>query len=897
MASPLADLYQRYKTGTRRIEQWLSENANSNSSIHDILATHTDTCDHQAPTVKPTTKELIAVADSIVQSAISKGRPPADVASIIIILEDVISGRREYQVWHQQRIEVFDEAHIRETASHEHFVGVLGSILERLKTVENLGQKPKKSRQGRKRAGNGRKISKSIQVEEDTDRSEATVLRNIYAGLEVEDSVLSERMGGASLSEPIPESASPKTGVSIQLGRPEGDDNFALWCFLNDCRKIRLFLRSIWKDYYAGDLSIQVAAEVTEHGLCLIAKATDEFQADFPHLAYYEDIADHLEIRGQMKGCEVEAFSYDGGTRNGFSPSTTEAVGLLCVPAFVALHSFREMIEATVEDREDSFELRQTFDKCHAINKCIYDCFRGLSRIPDYFWDWIKERGRIDISTYSFVLKARYRVEKTDVKEIMYYQVNMDLMDEREDQIGEFIAVVIFRTHVVGMIRQFEGETQDADHSKDNDNLSGRQALRECIKEYTNYLFRTPEDDNLGSTEADKIPYMMQMLSQMPVLCGTSVWQMMKLHYIDALITCQENLAVMCVAHLYRASLEVGLLSTPWEDMEFVIDQVGPLDLGIPEKRGTSTPVILSARRFGMAFGVQAAEYSNALRQNRNKGPARVPLPLKKHVVQPEGLPMFRKAHSISAKLQRSRLRDLDLSVWESLDGSLQQMAHSVLADPEINVDTETRKQWEACRRLNATQLLDLLKHQLGSEELAFCFDMHAFSLDCTTIMGDIFGSLQPSIKNLRTERGLSSDFDMVELVDEILWDAVQWPASELAEGTMLGCISRALQEQIDREGSLYTDSGKQLAAKMRQGYDKAAFDKAREFIRPNEPNPQSPSAIAMTGGKLQFTFWNLSPEEKEEKAEFLASLARYDEEYAASENAAKQDANNPKEQ
>ncbi|KAK4499370.1 hypothetical protein PRZ48_009883 [Zasmidium cellare] len=870
MSSPLADLYRRYKIGTKHVEQWLTDLANRElhlrgTSVCKAINAFPENTAAPSEPEKLSTKQLIAVTDQIVESAVSRGKAPADLNSTIIVLEDVIHGRREYGIWHQLRAgDNKDDIYDRETASHEHFVDVLSEILTRLKEIQSVCQQPfKKQRGGKKNGGKAKKESKQATPTIDADDIEGVVRSCVYRDSETEEArldSLADDMNDISVKEPT---TKPPASVKVELQRPEDEDEFALWCFLKECHTVRLYLRSIWQEYYAGELSLLVAAEVTESGFIMISRAAWRFTLDYPRLASFDQVADRLQIRAQMRGSEVESFAFEDRSNANDSLNTGEALDMLCFPAFAALHALKQALRALRDNAQDTDELCELSDSCHFLNVKMLTALLEMLEMPNRLFKLMSDGKNFDFFTVVFL--ARMHTEKTQlfIDEVMQYQLYMDIVDFQKGLTPGFQTLCTVRDYVQDSALLYETQAppmMEACGVKYDGASTYRHAALEFIQDV---LFKHPDDDEkrllVRGPAARNLPYIAELCGNFPVLCGRASNYLLRQNHVDGVLACRQHPLVMALAHLYRASLEAGLLHRRWKDMDLVIDVLGPVNLGFIGTLGSHTTIIVSARRFGMAFGIPAAEYSKEHRNRQHKrATARLPLPQTDHVAKEKDKTDLPKSPCTNAMLQRHKTGEmLGLNEPQSISYAIERMTRDILSDSSIVVDDDACKQWAASKTLDITTLLKVLKKQMIEEENLCCFDLHCFSVQAGRRLSAIRDEFGPSVAASRARQGLSRDFNMVEMVDEILWASVGNPS----QSSLLGRVAIGLDAMIQKHDSELLEAGAMFAERLKLKDDN---DEHPYSSKPQTSVLEGIPGMAMTGSEVKLIFQKLPPDEKQ---------------------------------
>ncbi|KAF7189331.1 hypothetical protein HII31_09309 [Pseudocercospora fuligena] len=793
---PVSDLYVRYKTGTKRVIDWLATTAATYTTLDAALETRVPgTC-----TTTLTVQDLLKLANCITEHASEKRRHPAELESIIIILRDVIAGRREYALYRQRQDTVLEA-----DRSHAYFVEILCQILDKLRAL--LETAFRKAPSGKKKTTKGKK-----QRPQTVDEGCGDVLRNIFGALDLEEppEPLAQKEQAVS-PEPMPKNA--MTPVYI-LEQQDSEPDFALWCFLEDCCKIQRYLRSVWEEHYAGDITQLVAAQTTEVAFRIFEHAAGEFAADFPELSSLDKVIEHLGLDG-------EALSEH--------PSEVE---LLCIPAIASINKLRKYFHSILGVRKTA---AQSDKQARAPEnpppvQQLHELLLRLSVPPEYmkvdesdgdmaskflgafliasgnsglFTDLIYSKNMHDLF-FRHVWDALCDPDSPlSMQIVMQYRVCMDIgWAQGKPSTNEFDSLLYTKRYADATLINLADDTEDYLGKEVASSLTG-SPCRAVLKRLISELHEVLEDKrDLPIEDIRSIPLMAPMITSLPMLAGKYANKVLLAKCHDGVTTALQRNYTMVTAHLYRACRDLGLLPNQWEDMEFVIRHLDPKNLGLIGTGGGINAITLSARRFGMAFGIPATEYSQERRRLKGGNP-RLPLP-RNHVIKrsKDSLP---HAAFVNALMKLGDTEDSTVSTYSGINRALQSMVDDVVQDPSLELDPEIREQWKKCKKLEPTKLLTVLKQQLVREEHQTLFDYHSFFTECLTICSLIRDEYWDSIRSLRAARGLPVDFDIVEMADEILWEAAEAEGRSLSvlRGTMLGSIAQRLEGHISRQGNI----------------------------------------------------------------------------------------------
>lgn len=238
------DLNARYKTGTKHVVQWLA-NAALQQGERDIFSILPALEDHSA---KLSTQNLVDLSKLLVQGAATDKLAPEGIGDTILVLGDVIAGRRECADWysHKPTTSRTNSSSVTEDQTHKHFIGVLQHVLQHLKdTVRNSRLPDTTTTTNREAEGNV---------------SQRRKLVNVYQALFVEEPQVEIPSSTARKKKRKPS----RVPVKVELesdGAAEKD--FELWCFLRECYNIRHFVRDTWLRQQRGEISVDVASQVS----------------------------------------------------------------------------------------------------------------------------------------------------------------------------------------------------------------------------------------------------------------------------------------------------------------------------------------------------------------------------------------------------------------------------------------------------------------------------------------------------------------------------------------------------------------------------------------------------------------------------------------------------------
>ncbi|KAG4028318.1 hypothetical protein MFRU_022g00380 [Monilinia fructicola] len=178
------------------------------------------------------------------------------------VAERAIHARKRFLKWFQKAQSEEEEVN----ASHEHFIGVLETILDILTPCYESNKK----KHGK--AGTGPKV-----------KGNPDIPSNIFEMLDVDD-IADEDLNTPELkprrAKAVPKSTSLET---YELDTdPEVDVPFIAFCFFEDLHRIQEFLKETWKSHATGDLDIGTAYLLTNYAVSIVEQEENRILKSLP---------------------------------------------------------------------------------------------------------------------------------------------------------------------------------------------------------------------------------------------------------------------------------------------------------------------------------------------------------------------------------------------------------------------------------------------------------------------------------------------------------------------------------------------------------------------------------------------------------------------------------------
>jgi len=328
---PLLGRYRLYKSGTKRLIDWLTNSASHCCDLKSIIKSLDTNFKTKISKTKGAetpleirTQELLKLAE-----AIAKSQPLVDIPDTITqIAKDVIAGREECAEWYSAQALGGDVE--RENESHRYFIMVLQKILKLLS--EARATRPKSETEPKARKSKAKREARPP-VQDDE-------LSNLFDCLDIEepsDSPLGDQVVSAVIRMP-----NTTKVVHFKLEKEDADTAFATWCFLQDLNDVHGFVREIWLEYSRGVISFLVASSVTDTAFGLMRCADEEFGRFSGETTAWYPLVTRLGLAAFNRGFAVWMCPIIPGSKPRVTDSSINVVELLCPIAGMVLGSYRK---------------------------------------------------------------------------------------------------------------------------------------------------------------------------------------------------------------------------------------------------------------------------------------------------------------------------------------------------------------------------------------------------------------------------------------------------------------------------------------------------------------------------------------------------------------------------
>ncbi|KAK5699606.1 hypothetical protein LTR97_005735 [Elasticomyces elasticus] len=737
--------------------------------------------------------DLVRQAKRIVAETRGK-QVPRNINNIVRLFGYVIAGRRECSAWYRQKAERFD-SETEKDSSHDKFRSILEIVVEHLRQLCGEGDPLAKiAKLGKQQTSKPKSSDPAVQE---------NVLINIFEALADNDTLPEAITADTITGTPVLAATSVP---EYELQPQEGDDEFALWCFFEECHNIRICLSTTWRSYQAGKLSVTVASDVTDKAFQLIHLSSDDFAISYPHLATFPKVARHLRLEATINAGKMEDFRCKKGIET-HSTKAVDTADVLCISGYIELELLRAMgtpygtKDPTPDQVAHALNARRSSAASHPFTQRFVHAVGGLLNIRQQLLEYLDHGGDVDtfcVDVLSFMIH-----KELPLYCVVDYQICMDIVDIIGDsRFSEIQRILKMKMRVMSCMTVYEDKAPrllDYDIFPDESKTS---SIREQCKRQIKHGFENPYKDPCpGSMIWQNIPLLGSTLLQLPVTCGWLTNMLQTEIYADGVVSCNNANIVLAVAHLYTACKNAKVITGRYEDLEFVIETQSIKKLGLLPL-GSDVSVETSARLFDSVLGAKKKQ-RNRVRHKMDAG-SRMPLPDFKQVQEQTAhkfWPTSAYFDSLASARRKTARGDDRYDTPAMMRTALLCLAETLLQDPAAKPDEAIKHQWETTKSLTPSQLLAVLRDSLAADELRRCFDHHALLCECANLLARLKKRGHVLIGMLREKRGLSRNFLGYEMVSDILWQAAekqdQSPAA-LKSHTLLGAVSAIFQNVID---------------------------------------------------------------------------------------------------
>ena len=724
--------YKRYKSGTTKFTTWLIEAVqNCGQSLAGITSV-------SAPSTAPFRKNAKkkagkATEDALTQTNQSKYLIPirdftklAEVivkstkqsiqvpSSILALLDDVISLRKEYSRWVGQAAAKSQAQY----ESHLYFVSVLQEvkgILRRNECAVSKGRRP--------------------DGKENTDPQEKKTA-NLFEALTLEEPKDVEDSPDSFFSVSTgPNAKSTTTSKPIyDMEFLHDEVLFSSVFFFQDLEAIREFVRKTWSGYRAGRTELSTASLLTNTAIEMIQRSTREHldsikrwpdapaEKDFISW-FFAHTSKEAITGGEKPGDYVHMMTYEQADRISWPVSVFLEENLSAFEAhrmiwygYDILDLSRECDEMLAKDKleEDRIFINLMCIELFTFNKCIKTQPPATDEITRYFIDF---ESKEHISLW-FVFAVQLMV---DMKWVLRAHIHHGLRDlTATSRRGTDTVRQYFRES-----RKILGRREKWHQKYDGGMLTFVRLLNDWVeKDLITTTVNELSKKTCQSDEPSVPPF--YLLKHHPILCGLMIyWIEMENRELGVALAMTYK-TILATAHLYNAARQSGLLPVVWRDMEYLISVHKPQYLFVG---GLPTTPEDCFKRFRLAFGVNVSNFAPNRRSKR--------LHIAKDIKSERDIQKMYPLYSILRGRYCQSDSHAKLAV-DSLDAIITSLATKVGNEDSF---AQICEQWAKTKKLTSVQLLSVLWHALEDDELQKNFDYVSMHIRCAALLKDLRNS------------------------------------------------------------------------------------------------------------------------------------------------------------
>lgn len=294
--------YKQYKAGTREIVRWLVE-----KTSYEVPKRQGSQNAAQVASKLPV--HVFPILARQIMSSTTSSNVPQHIQSI---LSWVITARKECAVQHKIGK---PESNLTSNERHDHFIRALQEVQDILRTSPT---------------DCAQQCVIELCSHSGTTESSPKMSSNLFDHLELHEPSLwifqsdHTRFSDSERDRSDEKPAQISGIIEVEISETE-DGVFASFCFLQDCDRVRRYVRSVWEDYRQRRISLPVAALTTNVAFDIIEQLHADFERIFPKHSTYEALEQlilgdsttfstagrHREASTSSLYCSVDPYSFE----------------------------------------------------------------------------------------------------------------------------------------------------------------------------------------------------------------------------------------------------------------------------------------------------------------------------------------------------------------------------------------------------------------------------------------------------------------------------------------------------------------------------------------------------------------------------------------------------------
>lgn len=749
---PSVARYALYKKGTDRLVEYFTTTATACRRRITAKATQSS---------KVHTNDLLKWAEFI-----SAWNPPPEVpVSIIELTDDVIIGRTTSS-------DIYSSLHTTPTAQevlddegHQYFTQILREVRQLLNKARLRG----------------RKLHRDTSQEVlDTPTTSLEALANLYELLQVEEP--SEAAWETQMEqEPKVE---PTSTLPVLEVNEEEEKRFALSCFLLDLQEIRTFVLEAWDEYRRGEISLNVSAQLTETALGIIRRAEDVFTARFPEFAHYDAVLACFgyAIDHDGKSCVPKLVSIATGET--LEPTSSAAV-LLCPDGALIMRDLHRSwlklaFDTPGEHQIDAREMKAP--RASTDDELCYHFAHTMTQLSVDLYDVIsKDRTAEQTPEFEKALGMLATADDVRMCAVNGCQIYMHIHDILEDHLDAGCV------SIVESIREFDANAARL--------YKFMAVFRKGSCVAHPFLQRLQDWECRASNWLDLLrpSESLEVWRHLPAL--TASWmngRVVGLHMMGLEWASTGEHVMTSMGHLYNAGRQLGLISTAWEDMEWMLREHSTLVLDFGQKRNSGRFAAQHYLATGMPISLLAVPAQKLRGDHRIRA--------------------IKELSSGSQYLNIERNQAASDKALGYQRAELQEVTLQKLTEKTKVVKLPGKKSKQAYHSPDYTgiQLLHTFKKFRLEDETRMNFDYLAFWLGCAGLLETLSNESHGWAPKIAA--GMADDLS----VDTLLRDADEHEQQNIARQGEFSKAASIMSDYIEKNGSQCTSK----AADLSKGYE-----------------------------------------------------------------------------
>lgn len=739
--------YMRYKAGTKQVVNWLANTAAEHCDLRGVLgclknepATRHPTAaafsrgqpgsltsggakatsdPKTSATVRVKSHELLVLAKSIV--AAKQHTVPAGILQII---QDVIDGRQNCAGWYASQTAAEDVEMANENAGHLHFIEVMLEVqqhLSKLQTTPGSEVKPTKTAETGKKSKKRREASRKA--------SDSDGLYNLFEYLDIEEPT----------DMPMGTSGPARKDQNLSRQKYELEDDqemklFGLWCHLRDMNDMRLYLIDLWSEYRRGDVTIEVAGDVTELACGLLNNTHAAFVERNPELNTWNGIMSflHLELCFNSnvvclfpeQGTNALAGHIDSGV------DTVKPTDLLCPSAALLLCAFGQSVMMYMDSLWNLGPLHDRSEIWHPTVAHPSTAFEPhlLSIVPEILHITAVDFGTLPRkgirSAFADALQPLVWNDRAPpMSTVFACQICIDvnnILDSDPTRAGDEVlqtaSIVKTRSE-----RFFE-------YLSDNDRLLSREPVSTFASHQSASMAQEAighsralgrAEDRLALSKKDLAAHYSSQnatpaLNVCPHIAGALAFNLKATADMEAVSAANFNSLMIDMAHFYKFVQKHGPEIGTWDDMDFLIALHSGKKPFVTKTHAMAVDPYAMLKHYLLDLGMEASTFS---RDNAPPPPSSKMLGKENKV----DISHFELLKTIIDRRKEHGKLGLDTDIYRLCEGVLN----------NITAKAKRGSQKSDRRGLSLTQVLAAMKACLIAEEPRINFDYLGFTQFC----------------------------------------------------------------------------------------------------------------------------------------------------------------------